>query len=127
MYSFGKKGFMHRSKFSLRQKATLVWAIFLIQLTSAWVCCGYSLLTHEQIIDIAWKDEIQPVLKKRFTNASEKDLRKAHAYAYGGCLIQDIGFYPFGSHFFSDLTHYVRSGDFVVNMLIEATNLNEYA
>ena len=38
-----------------------------------------------------------------------------------------MGYYPFGSHFFSDLTHYVRSGDFVMNMIAEAQDLNEYA
>ena len=88
---------------------------------------AYSLLTHEQIIDILWKDEIAPVLLKRFPNATEEDLRKAHAYAYGGCLVQDMGYYPLGNKFFSDLTHYVRSGDFVENLIAESTNLFEYA
>src|SRR5436190_22442026 len=88
---------------------------------------AYSLLTHEQIIDIVWKDEITPLLLKRFPAATEKDLQKAHAYAYGGCLVQDMGYYPLGNKFFSDLTHYVRSGDFVANLINQATNLNEYA
>src|SRR5215468_4826858 len=88
---------------------------------------GYSLLTHEQIVDILWKDQIQPLLLDRYPNASSNDLRKAHAYAYGGCLIQDVGYYPFGSKFFSDLTHYVRTGDFVKALLDESTNLNQYA
>jgi hypothetical protein len=88
---------------------------------------GYSLLTHEQIIDIMWKDEITPSLLKRFPGATEKDLQKAHAYAYGGCLVQDMGYYPLGNKFFSDLTHYVRGGDFVANLINESTNLNEYA
>jgi len=105
----------------------LLWASIVIQLFWAAYCPGYSLLTHEQIVDITWKDDIQPLLQKRFTQATPEDLLKAHAYAYGGCLIQDIGYYPFGSHFFSDLTHYVRSGDFVVNLLRNSTNLNEYA
>jgi hypothetical protein len=56
-----------------------------------------------------------------------EDLKMAHAYTYGGSIIQDLGYYPFGSHFFTDLTHYVRSGDFVVAMLRESTSLNEYA
>jgi hypothetical protein len=90
-------------------------------------CSGYSLLTHEEVVDIAWKDELLPLLRTRFPNATTKDLRKAHAYAYGGCLIQDLGYYPFGSHFFSDLTHYVRSGDFVTNLIRESANLDEYA
>jgi len=88
---------------------------------------AYSVLTHEQIVDIAWKDEIQPILQKRFPAATAEDLRTAHAFAYGGCLIQDIGYYPFGSKFFSDLTHYVRSGDFVSNLIRESSNLNDYA
>src|SRR5437588_9114130 len=81
---------------------------------------AYSVLTHEAIIDTAWKDNLQPLLLKRFPNASPDDLLKAHAYAYGGAIIQDMGYYPFGSAFFSDLTHYVRSGDFILNLLAEA-------
>lgn len=67
------------------------------------------------------------MLKQRFPAATDDDLRKAHAYAYGGCVIQDMGYYPFGSHYFSDLVHYVRSGDFVVNLIQESSDLNEYA
>ena len=104
----------------------IVLTLFLGTVAS-WTASGYSLLTHEQIIDIVWKDNTQPLLRKRFPNATEKDLLDAHAYAYGGCLIQDMGYYPFGNKFFSDLTHYVRSGDFVVNLIRESTNLNEYA
>jgi len=88
---------------------------------------GYSLLTHEQIIDVMWKDDITPLLLKRFPDATKKDLQTAHAYAYGGCLVQDMGYYPLGNKFFSDLTHYVRGGDFVANLISESTNLNEYA
>jgi hypothetical protein len=89
--------------------------------------CGYSVLTHEAIIDTLWIDTIQPVLLMRFPTASGEELRKAHAYAYGGCLIQDLGYYPFGSHFFSDLTHYVRSADFLTALLDESQDLNEYS
>jgi hypothetical protein len=88
---------------------------------------GYSVLTHEQVVDLMWKDQLQPLLLKRFPGASEEDLRKAHAYAYGGSLLQDMGYYPFGSKFFSDLVHYVRSGDFVEALLQDASDLNEYA
>jgi hypothetical protein len=88
---------------------------------------GYSVLTHEQVIDLMWKDQLQPLLLKRFPGASEEDLRKAHAYAYGGSLLQDMGYYPFGSKFFSDLVHYVRSGDFVEALLRDASDLDEYA
>jgi len=88
---------------------------------------GYSVLTHEQVVDLMWKDQLQPLLLKRFPGASEEDLRKAHAYAYGGSLLQDMGYYPFGSKFFSDLVHYVRSGDFVDALLQDSSDLNEYA
>jgi hypothetical protein len=90
-------------------------------------CAGYSILTHEAIIDAAWKDSIEPLLLKRFPNATPEDLLKAHAYAYGGAIIQDLGYYPFGNRFFSDLAHYVRSGDFVQALIEESRDLNEYA
>src|ERR1700674_1281772 len=88
---------------------------------------AYSVLTHEAIIDTAWIQNIQPLLLKRFPNATPDDLTQAHAHAYGGCIIQDMGYYPFGSHFFSDLLHYVRTGDFVVNLVQESQTLDEYA
>ena len=88
---------------------------------------GYSVLTHEQVVDLMWKDHIQPLLLKRFPDATEQDLQKAHAYAYGGCVLQDMGYYPFGNKFFSDLVHYVRSGDFVEALLRDSSDLNEYA
>src|SRR5215813_685254 len=91
------------------------------------VCAAYSVLTHEEVVDLLWKDDIQPLLVSRFPEASPDDLRKAHAFAYGGSLMQDMGYYPFGNKYFSDLTHYVRSGDFVVNLINEANDLNEYA
>jgi hypothetical protein len=90
-------------------------------------CSGYSVLTHEAIIDAAWKESIMPLLLKRFPNTTPEELLQAHAYAYGGAIIQDMGYYPFGNSFFSDLTHYVRSGDFVLALIEESTDLNEYA
>jgi len=90
-------------------------------------CAGYSVLTHEAIIDAAWKDSIAPLLLKRFPNSTPEELHEAHAYAYGGAIIQDMGYYPFGNSFFSDLTHYVRSGDFVLALIEESRDLNEYA
>ena len=90
-------------------------------------CSGYSVLTHEAIIDAAWKESIVPLLVKRFPNATPEELLEAHAYAYGGAIIQDMGYYPFGNSFFSDLTHYLRSGDFVLALIEESTDLNEYA
>jgi hypothetical protein len=88
---------------------------------------GYSVLTHEQVVDLMWKDQIQPLLLRRFPSASEDELSKAHAYAYGGSLVQDMGYYPFGSMFFSNLVHYVRSGDFVEALLRDSADVNEYA
>src|SRR5262245_66041277 len=78
------------------------------------------------IIDTAWKDSIEPLLRQRFPRASAPDLKKAHAYAYGGSIIQDMGYYPFGSHFYTDLTHYVRTGDFVAALLWGAKTPDEY-
>ena len=88
---------------------------------------GYSVLTHEAIIDAEWDDQIKPLLLERFPNATPEQLREAHAYAYGGCVIQDMGYYPFGSRFFSHLTHYVRSGDFVRALFEESKDINDYA
>jgi hypothetical protein len=88
---------------------------------------GYSVLTHEEVIDAVWNDGIEPLLLNRFPSATPQELLEAHAYAYGGAIIQDMGYYPFGSRFFSDLTHYVRSGDFVLALIKESRNLDEYA
>ena len=88
---------------------------------------AYSVLTHEAIIDVAWDSNIRPLLLKRFPESTPDDLLRAHAFAYGGAIIQDIGYYPGGNKLFSDLTHYFRSGDFIVSLLRNSSNLNEYA
>jgi len=88
---------------------------------------AYAVLTHEAIVDSAWDDAIKPTILKRFPDATREQLKEAHAYAYGGCAIQDIGYYPFGSKLFSDLVHYVRSGDFVVALLRDSKDIDEYA
>src|SRR5207237_5866867 len=88
---------------------------------------GYSVLSHEELIDISWDTTIRPALLKRFPSATEEEVQKAHAYAYGGCVIQDIGYYPFGNHEFNNLLHYVRSGDFVVLMLRIVSEVNDDA
>ena len=90
-------------------------------------CLAYSVLTHEAIIDSAWDTEIRPMLMARFPNATPEELNKAHAYVYGGCLGQDMGYAPFSPRFWSDLAHYVRTGDLVDAMLRDAQNVNEYA
>lgn len=88
---------------------------------------AYSVLTHEEIVDMLWKDQIVPLLQHRYPGITDDQLKGAHAYAYGGAVIQDLGYYPFGSHEFSDLVHYVRSGDFVQQLLIDSEDANEYA
>jgi hypothetical protein len=95
------------------------------------MCSGglfaYSVLTHEEIIDLLWTSEIRPLLLQRFPELTEDQLREAHAYAYGGAVIQDLGYYPFGNKEFSNLAHYVRSGDFVSELILESKDANEYA
>jgi hypothetical protein len=88
---------------------------------------AYSVLTHEEIVDLLWAGEIKPLLLQRYPGLSEEQIKEAHAYAYGGAVIQDLGYYPFGSTEFSDLVHYVRSGDLVREMLIQSRDVNEYA
>jgi hypothetical protein len=88
---------------------------------------GYAVLSHEAIIDSAWKTNIHPLLLKRFPNATKEELKEAHGYAYGGAIIQDMGYYPHGNFFFSDLTHYVRSGDFIQALIRDSKDLNDYA
>jgi zinc dependent phospholipase C len=102
-------------------------ALLLVVLMCSGTVFAYSVLTHEEIVDLLWSSEIQPLLLKRYPGLSEDQIREAHAYAYGGAVIQDLGYYPFGSREFSDLVHYVRSGDFVRELLLESRDVNEYA
>ena len=88
---------------------------------------GYSVLAHEANIDAVWETTIKALLQARFPQATPDDLLRARAYAYGGCVIQDLGYYPFGSHFFSNLLHYVRTGDFVAALIRDAQDIDEYA
>ena len=111
---------------ALKRRVVACAALFVL-LASCPSSPAYSVLTHEQIVDLLWADQIRPMLLTRYPGTTDDQLRAAHAYAYGGSLIQDIGYYPFGNHFFSDLVHYVRSGDFVTNLLTEAQDVNEYA
>lgn len=107
-----------------RLTATLLIAFFILGASPA--SPAYSVLTHEQIIDFGW-EHIKRILLERYPNATPEDLRHAHAYAYGGSLIQDMGYYPSGNKFFSDLVHYVRSGEFVTALLNDAQDMNELA
>ena len=88
---------------------------------------AYSVLSHEANIDALWEAGIQPLLVRKYPRATRDELIKARAYAYGGSVIQDLGYYPFGSAFFSNLLHYVRTGDFVETIIRESHDLNEYA
>ena len=102
-------------------------ALGLLLLLSASTASAYSVLSHEAIIDSTWDSAIKPLLLKRFPAATADELKQAHAFAYGGCIIQDLGYYPFGSKFFSNLTHYIRSGDFILNLIRDSQDLTEYA
>jgi hypothetical protein len=110
-------------------KALRASLVFGLALALIWAdgARGYAVLAHEAIIDAAWETHIKPLLLARFPGATEDQLSEAQAYAYGGSIIQDMGYYPYGSHLFSDLTHYVRSGDFVQTLLRDAKDLDEYA
>lgn len=106
-----------------------LWAvsILFLVLMSCSRSSAYSVLTHEEIVDLLWTDQIQPLLLKRFPRLTPDQITEAHAYAYGGAVIQDLGYYPFGNREFSDLVHYVRSGDFVRELLLESQDFDEYA
>jgi len=120
---------------TLRGGASKAWRLLSVRaaatLLIVLLCCGglsaYSVLTHEEIVDLLWTDEIRPLLLTRYPGLSEDQLKEAHAYAYGGAVIQDLGYYPFGSKEFSNLVHYVRTGDFVRELLLESQDVNEYA
>jgi Zinc dependent phospholipase C len=115
------------SKCLARRWAAFVALLCVCLLTAPRQAEGYSVLTHEQLIDLTWKSSIRPLLLSRYPNLTPAQLREAHAYAYGGCAIQDLGYYPFGDEFFSDLTHYVRSGDFITALFRNAHDANELA
>src|SRR5258708_28132391 len=101
--------------------------LLLIVLMGSGSSFAYSVLTHEEIVDLVWATQVSPLLLKRFPTLTEDQLKEAHAYAYGGAVIQDLGYYPFGSAEFSNLVHYVRSGDFVRELLLQSQDANEYA
>ncbi len=111
--------------FQKRSVTATVLLLFCLQCTLP--AYAYSVLTHEEIIDITWTSDLQPLILQKFPHATAEELKEAHAYAYGGSIIQDLGYYPHGRRQFSDLVHYVRSGDFVHALLADALNANEYA
>jgi len=112
---------------SFRRSVSIALALVVLLCSLSQPSVAYSVLTHEQIVDLLWKDQITPLLLQKYPGTTPEQLTKAHAFAYGGCLIQDMGYYPFGNRGFSDMVHYVRSGDFVAALLSEASDVDEYA
>jgi hypothetical protein len=102
-------------------------AIVLVVLMCSAGSFAYSVLTHEEIVDLLWTNQIRSLLLQRYPGLTEDQIREAHAYAYGGSVIQDLGYYPFGNREFSNLVHYVRSGDFVSELIAQSQDANEYA
>src|SRR5271157_6099162 len=102
-------------------------ALLLVTLMWSGGVSAYSVLTHEEIVDLLWTAELRPLILKRYPGLSEEQIKEAHAYAYGGAVIQDLGYYPFGSVEFSNLVHYVRTGDFVRELLAQSNDADQYA
>lgn len=88
---------------------------------------AYSVLTHQSVIDSTWNKYLLPQLQQRYPGGNTEDWLLAKSYAYGGAIVQDMGYYPLGAALFTNLTHYVRSGDFVANLLRDSRDRNEYA
>jgi hypothetical protein len=109
------------------RRAAVAFALIAVILAPARDARAYSVLAHEANIDALWETSLRPLLSRRFPRATRDEVAQARAYAYGGAVIQDLGYYPFGSHFFSNLLHYVRTGDFVEAMIRESHDVNEYA
>jgi hypothetical protein len=112
---------------SARSRGHLALALALLLVVPPPPAHAYSVLSHEQVVDLAWKSHVVPLLRRRYPGITPDQIKEAHAYAYGGAIIQDLGYYPFGSKLFSDMTHYIRTGDFVSNLIREAQNPDEYA
>jgi hypothetical protein len=108
------------------RRAAIGLALFLLVLSPS-SAHSYSVLAHEAMVDALWDSSIAPLLRARYPRATADDLTKARAFAYGGSVIQDLGYYPFGSRLFTNLVHYVRSGDFAEALLREARDVNEFA
>ena len=115
------------SRANMRLMAKTLTAALLLILLSLQPLLGYSVLSHEALVDVLWDAKLRPLLLGRFPQATPEELKRAHGFAYGGAIIQDFGYYPHGTPAFSDLTHYVRTGDFVVALFQEARDLNEFA
>ena len=58
-------------------------ALVLVILLAAPQGRGYSVLTHEQVVDLVWKDQLVPMILARFPATTPDGLKQAHAFAYG--------------------------------------------
>lgn len=103
------------------------WFAFTLLLLGTSPVRAYSVQSHQQLVDLSWKSDFVPLLLARYPGLTQGQLREAHAYAYGGCAIQDLGYYPFGDKFFSELLHYVRTGELVQQLLADANTADELA
>lgn len=74
---------------------------------------------------VGWRDSA-PV-RQRYPKITTERLAEARAFAYGGSVIQDLGYFPFGSKRFTNIVHYIRSGDFVEGLIREAASPEELA
>ena len=110
-----------------RRSHLIALSVLMAALAAPQLAFGYAMFTHEELIDLTWNDSIRPLLLERYPGTTESGLREAHSFAYGGCLIQDLGYYPFSKALFSDISHYVRTGDFVLALLRDAQNVNDFA
>jgi hypothetical protein len=106
------------------------WTLTLVLAVAVLICeplAAVSVLSHEQVIDITWESDIRPILVARFPEATAEQMKRAHSFAYGGSVIQDVGYYPLGNQLFTNFLHYARTGDFVAWMIRDARDINEYA
>jgi len=86
-----------------------------------------SVLTHEAVVDALWDVQMKPMLQAQYPQTTPDQMNTAHGYAYGGSIVQDLGYYPRGSKQFSDLAHYVRTGQFIKALIAESHDVNELA
>src|ERR1700746_3823166 len=120
-------GTSQRAELPTWRRVTGVACVLILMLALPERGQAYSVMSHQAIIDAAWESDIKPAIRQRFPNATEEEINRGQAYAYGGAIIQDLGYYPYGNPFFSDLTHYVRSADFIFALLRDAQDVYEYS
>lgn len=123
-----QKGFVSLVKAQAARSPLFSWLLLLLLVLGVLPeARAYSVLSHEEVVDQAWLNYLLPLIQQRYPGLTPDQIRECHAYAYGGSVIQDIGYYPFGNKEFSDLLHYTRSGDFVEALLRDAESPDEFA